>query len=38
MYYVGITLLVLLIELAGVGVLTGILYLYWNIGVKKNLQ
>lgn len=26
----------LLVELAGVGALTGILYLYWNLMTKEN--
>lgn len=36
MYYVGIGLLVLIINIAFVGLMTGVLYLYWKIGTKKT--
>jgi len=36
MYYVGATLGVLLVELTGVAVMTGILYVYWNAMTKNN--
>jgi len=35
MSYVMTTLRVLLVELAGVGVFTGILYVYWNALTRK---
>lgn len=38
MYYLGVTLLVLAIELIGVGALTGVLYLYWNYFANRNQQ
>jgi len=30
MYYIGVTLGALLVELAGVATMTGILFVYWN--------
>lgn len=30
MYYIGVTLKVLLAEMAGVAAMTGVLYVYWN--------
>lgn len=30
MYYIGVTLKVLLVELSGVAAMTGVLYVYWN--------
>lgn len=35
MNYIGIALQVLLAELVGVGVLTGILYIYWEVLTKR---
>lgn len=35
MNYIGIGLQVLLEELVGVGVLTGILYIYWEVLKKR---
>jgi len=36
MYYVGVTLGALLIELAGVAAMTGIMYAYWNVFTKNR--
>jgi len=36
MYYVGVTLETLLVELAGVAAMTGIVYVYWNALTNKK--
>lgn len=35
LYYIAVALKVLLAELAGVAVMTGILYVYWNVLKNK---
>ena len=36
MNFILTTVKVLMAELAGIGALTGILYLYWNIMIKRK--
>jgi len=36
MYYIGVTLEVLLVELAGVAAIAGIMYGYWNVMTKNK--
>ena len=36
MSFILTTVKVLMAELAGIGVLTGILYLYWNVMIKRK--
>lgn len=36
MYYVGVTLVVLLVELVGVASMTGVMYVYWNLLAKNK--
>lgn len=36
MNFILTTVKVLMAELVGIGILTGILYLYWNIMIKRK--